>query len=40
MGKPCGFLGCTNPTPGDYPWQMCDPCADHAYEVEDSGRGY
>lgn len=36
MTAVCGFLGCENEIPGDYPWQMCEPCADHAWAVEDS----
>lgn len=40
MSAVCGFLGCENATRGEYPWQMCDPCADHAWEVEDSNLHY
>jgi hypothetical protein len=36
LGPTCGFLGCTNPTEGDYLWQMCDDCYEMACEWDDS----
>ena len=36
----CGFLGCDNPVPGDYPWQMCENCYEMACEWDDSELGY
>lgn len=33
----CDYLGCTNPVDKtDWPWRMCDECADEAWAVEDS----